>query len=147
MEVPAGMLIALAAAPGQIAGESDTQYSLYTSTLVTLLRQPGLDLDQIFKTARAQVNEVTGGRQTPWTAMGLDAEVTLFPAPAAAVAAPGTEPPQPPAAAGTSLTNAPPAPKIPPKGERTVTKGMLSQLSPDDAYTVAIEEDSLEVYQ
>jgi uncharacterized caspase-like protein len=125
MEAPAGMLIASAAAPGQIAAESGSQYSLYTATLVTLMRQPGLDLDQIFKTARAQVNQATGGRQTPWTALGLTVDVTLFPA----------EP------------NAPPVTAIPPKGERDVTKGMLSQLSPDDAYQVAIEEDSLQVYQ
>ncbi|MDR3466057.1 MAG: caspase family protein, partial [Xanthobacteraceae bacterium] len=140
MEAPAGTLIAFAAAPGQIAPESGTQYSLYTATLVSLMRQPGLDLDQIFKTARAQVNQVTGGKQTPWTAMGLAAQVMLFPAEPAVVPQP-LQPPIVPA------NNAPPAPTVPPKGERTVTKGMLSRLSPDDAYTVAIEEDSLQVYQ
>jgi len=138
MEAPPGMLIAFAAAPGQIAAESGAQYSLYTATLVSLMRQPGLDLDQIFKTARAQVNQVTGGHQTPWTAMGLAAEVTLFPGQPAVV-------PQPPVAATDN--NAPPPATIPPKGQRTVTKGMLSQLSPDEAYTVAIQEDSLEIYQ
>ncbi len=140
MEAPAGMLIAFAAAPGQIAPESGTQYSLYTATLVTFMRQPGLDLDQIFKTARAQVNQATGGRQTPWTAMGLTAEITLFPA------QPGVQPPPPQSVVATP-PNAPPAAVIPPKGERTVSKGMLSELSPDDAYNVAIEENSLQVYQ
>ncbi|MGP8123858.1 MAG: caspase domain-containing protein, partial [Xanthobacteraceae bacterium] len=137
MEAPAGTLIAFAAAPGQIGLEAGAQYSLYTATLVSLMRQPGLDLDQIFKTARAQVNQVTGGKQTPWTAMGLTVQVTLFPG------QPGVVPPP----VAPAVNNAPPPATIPPKGERTVTKGMLSQLSPDDAYTVAIEEDSLEVYQ
>ena len=138
MEAPAGMMIAFPAAPGQIAAESTGDYSLYTGTLVTLMRQGGLDLDQIFKATRLQVNQATGGKQTPWTAAGLLVDVTLFPAPAAA---------PPPAAALPATPGAPPRAPIPPKGERVVTKGMLSTLSADEAYNVAIEEDSLEVYQ
>ena len=141
MEAPQGTLIAFAAAPNQAAAESGTQYSLYTSTLVTLMRQPGLTLDQVFKAARLQVNQATGGKQTPWTAMGLMVDVTLFPAQAAQPVA------APPSVAVASPPNAPPTPAIPPKGERTVTKDTLSKLSPDDAYTVAIEEDSLPTYQ
>jgi len=127
MEAPGGTMIAMAAAPDQVAAESGTRYSRYTTTLVTLMRQPGLDLDQIFRATRLQVNQATGGKQTPWTAMGLLVDVTLFPEQAA--------------------PNAPPAAPIPPKEARTVTKGMLSQLSPDEAYNLAIEEDSLQVYQ
>ena len=131
METPPGMMIAFAAAPGTIVVPGDAgPHSLYTSTLVTLMRQGGLDLDQIFKATRLQVNRATGGKQTPWTAAGLLVDVTLFPAPPQAVPPP-----------------APGAPPIPPKGQRAVSKGMLSGLSPDDAYTVVIEEDSLAVYQ
>lgn len=134
MEAPQGMLIAMASAPGQTAIESEGTYSLYTSNLVTLMRQPGLDLDQIFKGARLQVNQATGGKQTPWTAMGLTAEVVLFPSSAA----------PPPV---TAAPAAPPSPPVPPKGQRTVNRAMLSQLAADDAYLIAIEEDSLQAYQ
>jgi uncharacterized caspase-like protein len=137
MEAPQGMLIAMASAPGQAAIDSEGSYSLYISNLVTLMRQPGLDLDQIFKGARLQVNQATGGKQTPWTAMGLTAEVVLFPSSAA---------PAPTAAAPTAPPS-PPLPPVPPKGQRTVTRAMLSQLAADDAYLIAIEEDSLQAYQ
>jgi len=148
MQVPTGSLVGFAAAPDQIAVQADSQYDLYTAALVSLMRQPGLDLNQIFEATRAQVNQLTRGYQTPWTAMGLTVQVTLFPEqPGAAAVSVGAAVPPPPGIAAGALTNAPPPATIPPKGERVVTKGMLSQLSPDQAYTVAIEEDSLDVYQ
>jgi len=88
-----GMLIAFAAAPGAITAEKDGPYSVYTGTLVTLMRQPGLDLEQILKTTRLQVNKATAGAQTPWTTGSLSVELILF---AATVAAPT------PQTAGTS---------------------------------------------
>jgi uncharacterized caspase-like protein len=110
MQAPAGMAIASAAAPGEVAmAEAGT----YTRTLVALMRQPGLELDQIFKTARSQVNQATGGRQTPWSATGLLVDVTLISAPAA-VAVPVAAPP----AQAVALPTEPPAAK-PPAAERT----------------------------
>jgi uncharacterized caspase-like protein len=96
MAPPAGMMIASAAAPGEVAAEATGTYSLYTYTLSSLMRQPGPDLDQIFKTTRVQVNQATAGRQTPWMVSALMTDVTLFeaPAPQTAVAPPAASPPQ-----------------------------------------------------
>jgi Caspase domain/Papain family cysteine protease/Domain of unknown function (DUF4384) len=107
MAAPAGTTIAFPAAPGHIAEDGSGPYSLYTKTLVTLMRQAGLDIDRIFKTTRLQVNATTQGRQTPWTAEGLTVDVTLFPAsPQQGV----TQPP-PPVAPPAVVT--PPAPVTP----------------------------------
>jgi uncharacterized caspase-like protein len=126
-----GTLLAYAAAPGALADDGDGDFSLYTGALVTLMRQPGLDIEQIFKAVRLEVNKATNGAQTPWSASDLTANVRLF---AATAAAPAQQ---------TTLSGA----RIPPKEERTVTKEMLRGLSADEAYAVTVEEDTLETYQ
>jgi uncharacterized caspase-like protein len=78
MEAPPGMMITSAAAPGQVAvGRTDAN-SVFTRTLISVMRQPGLELDRIVKATRYQVNQATAGRQTPWTASALMVDVTLF---------------------------------------------------------------------
>jgi hypothetical protein len=105
MQAPAGMAIATAAAPGEIA---TAEAGTYTRTLVGLMRQPGLELDQIFKTARSAVNQMTGGKQTPWSATGLLTDVTLISAPAVA----------PPPVQAVALPTEPPPAKEPEVKER-----------------------------
>ena len=84
MEAPLGMMITSAAAPGQVAvGRTDAN-SVFTRTLVSVMRQPGLELDRVVKATRYQVNQATAGRQTPWTASALMVDVTLFSVPTAA---------------------------------------------------------------
>lgn len=95
MVPPPGMAIAFAAPPRQIAVEGAGTYSLYTQTLVTLMRQRGLELDQIFKATRYQVNRATSGRQTPWTSSALLVDVTLFSAPGGAPQAAAPAAPKP----------------------------------------------------
>src|SRR5262249_48542559 len=105
MDAPAGMMIAFAAAPGAVSGEIEGPYSLYTGTLVTLMRQPGLEIEQIFKAARLQVNKVSTGAQTPWTSSTLAVGFKLFDAPGDGTPAPAAAPP---------VAAAPPPPQPPP---------------------------------
>jgi hypothetical protein len=171
MDAPAGMMIAFAAAPGAVSGEIEGPYSLYTGTLVTLMRQPGLEIDQIFKGTRLQVNKVSTGAQTPWTASTLAVGVKLFdapgdatPVPAApppvAAAAPAPPPSAPPPAAAPSAERSgvlpapaaaeipPPAlTAIPPVGRTLASRDELRQLPPDEAYARVIETDTLRDYQ
>ena len=76
-----GMLLAYAAAPGAVSSDSDGDYSLYTGALVTLMRQPGLDMEKIAKNTRLEVRKNTGGVQSPWMISTLEREVRLFEAP------------------------------------------------------------------
>ncbi|HXW25950.1 MAG TPA: caspase family protein [Xanthobacteraceae bacterium] len=170
MDAPAGMLIAYAAAPGAVSGEIEGPYSLYSGTLVSLMRQPGLDIEQIFKATRLQVNKVSTGAQTPWSASTLAVGLTLFEAPQAAPPAPSRQaaPVAPPAAAPAAPAPeaapaapapAAPAPEaaapeatpppvpIPPVGRTIASRDELRQLPPDDAYARIIEMDTLQGYE
>ena len=142
VDVPDGMLVAFSAAPGAIAADGEGANSLYAVSLVTLMRQPGLDIEQIVKGARVQVNQSTAGAQVPWMIANLDVDLRLFEAIAAAPA-PETAPSMiaPPTGAPVGLV------RIPPKGERRLSRDFLRGLPPDDAYQVAIEEDTLQGYQ
>ncbi len=134
---PPGVLVAYSAAPGTYAPDVQGANSLFANALATLMRQPGLDIEQIFKGVRLQVNQATNGTQTPWMTSALNVEVKLFDAPAAAAAAPKTLVP--------SLGVAGIA--VPPATRRRVTKVAMRRMPADEAYRVAIEEDSLPDYQ
>jgi len=96
MTAPAGMTIAFATVPGQIAAENAGPYSLYTATLARLMRQQNVGLDQVFQATRQEVNKISQGRETPWTAGNLPPKLVLFPA------------------APTPVVQVPPAPVPPP---------------------------------
>ena len=81
MAAPPGMMVAFPAMPGRIAEELSGSHSLYTATLVALMRQPELDIERIFDATRLQVNHASEGRQTPWAADSLTSDVTLFAGP------------------------------------------------------------------
>jgi Caspase domain len=158
MDVPAGMLIAYAAAPGAVSGEIEGPYSLYSGTLVTLMRQPGLDIEQIFKATRLQVNKVSTGAQTPWSSSTLAVGLTLFeapqvgaaePAPQAAAPPPAPQSAAPPPAPQASVpegTPPPPVP-IPPVGRSLASVDELRRLPADEAYARVVESDMLRDYQ
>ena len=107
-----GMLLAFAAAPGAISIDGDTDYSLFTGALVTVMRQPGLDMEQVFKATRLTVNKVTAGAQIPWMVSALTVDVTLF-------AEPGEAPPAPVAVPPAAEPRAKPAAELP---KRTTKK-------------------------
>ncbi len=76
-----GTLVAFAAAPGMISIDGFEDHSLYTEALVTAMRQPGLDIEQVFKQTRLQISKTTSRIQIPWTISALDTEFYLFHAP------------------------------------------------------------------
>ncbi len=102
MTAPAGTMIAFAAAPGRIAAQNAGPYTLYTATLVRLMRQTGVELDEAFKATRQQVQELSHGDAVPWTTGNLPVRITLFPAA-----------PTPPTPVGPApAPNVPPAPVV-----------------------------------
>lgn len=83
-----GTLIAFATAPGKTADDNPRgQNGLFTSHLVTALREPGLSLDQVFNRVREQVYKDSQGRQVPWTVSSVIGEVYLRPGQVQAAAA------------------------------------------------------------
>jgi hypothetical protein len=92
---PAGMAIAFPSVPGRIAAADAGPYSLYTATLVRLMRQSGVDYARIFKATRDEVDKLTQGAETPWTAGELPAQIALFPAVVPQVKPLPVAPPQP----------------------------------------------------
>src|SRR5262252_5122475 len=106
------------------------------------MRQPGLDVEQIFKATRLQVNKVSTGAQTPWSTSTLAVGLKLFDAPgdgtpAPQAAAPAPPPaaapaePAPPTPAGTQVPVAevppPPPVAIPPVGRTLASRDELRQ--------------------
>ena len=73
-----GTLVAFAAAPGVISIDGFEDHSLYTEALVATMRQPGLDMEQIFKKTRLQISKTTSRMQIPWMISALDVELHLF---------------------------------------------------------------------
>jgi hypothetical protein len=152
MGVPPGVLLAYSAGPGAYALDVDGPNSPYANALTILLRQPGLDIEQIFKGVRLQVNEATKGMQTPWMTSALNVEVKLFAAPAAeslATATPGDTVTAPVVAAPATLAPALGVSNIavPPAKKRRVTKAAMRRMPADEAYRLAVEQDDLRDYQ
>ena len=71
MQEGRGMLIAYAAASGQVALEGKERNSPYTKYLVKFLQEPGLSVEQVFKHVRVAVEAETRGLQIPWEATSL----------------------------------------------------------------------------
>jgi len=134
--VPPGFLIAYPAAPGAdiCACAEDQPNSPYASSLATLLRQPGLEISQIFDGVRLQINQASGGAQVPWMVSALGVEVRFFQATAEAPRM------------FLSALGVPDLP-VPPLEPVQWTMDRYRALSADEAYRIAIERDSLETYQ
>jgi uncharacterized caspase-like protein len=92
MNTGRGTFIAFATAPGKTASDNPTgSNGLFTTHLVTALKQPGLSLDQVFNRVREGVYLASGQQQLPWTGSSVIGE--FFFRPAAAGAAPAPPPP------------------------------------------------------
>ncbi len=84
-----GTLIAFATAPGKTADDNPRGANgLFTSHLITALREPGLSLDQVFNRVRERVYTESKGRQVPWTVSSVIGDVYLRPGQGGGKAAP-----------------------------------------------------------
>jgi hypothetical protein len=66
MRAPDGTLIAFATEPGRAARDGDGADSPYSTALARAMRQPGLDVFQLFNQVGLAVKRETGGDQQPW---------------------------------------------------------------------------------
>ncbi|MBL8471518.1 MAG: caspase family protein [Rhodocyclaceae bacterium] len=78
MDAPAGTLIAFSTAPGSVASDGDGANSVYTQFLLQAMRVRGAKIEDVFKSVRTQVRQLTGGKQIPWENTALEGDFVFF---------------------------------------------------------------------
>lgn len=68
---PKGTLVAYSTAPGRTAADGRGVNSPYTAALARFIRTPGLRIDDVFMRVGAEVEQQTGGEQSPWKSDNL----------------------------------------------------------------------------
>ena len=86
VDAPAGSIVAYSTSPGAEALDGTGSNSPYTSALVEAMKEPGLAIEQVFKSVRVRVNKVTEGRQVPWESSSLTANFAFVPGAAPVIA-------------------------------------------------------------
>jgi hypothetical protein len=71
MDAPSGSLIAYATSPGRTAADGSGKNGLYTSILLKYIQQKGLQIEEVFKNVRREVESQSGGSQIPWESTSL----------------------------------------------------------------------------
>ncbi len=119
VEPPANLLLAYNAAPGTVAPVEPGPYGAYAHGLAEMIRAGGMPPMQVFEETRLRVSEVTKGAQIPWNSK-VDSAFLFLQRTAEA-----------PAREDDSALRAKP----------------IAQLGAADAYTSAIQRDTLQGYQ
>ncbi|SDK12784.1 MULTISPECIES: caspase family protein [Bradyrhizobium] len=123
VEADPHMLIAYNAAPGTVAPPEQGPYGAYAQSLAEMIRAGGLPLQEVFNRVRLRVNEATKGAQVPWDSQKLDAQFVFF-------------------------DRAPDAPaQAPPDQVAALRNKPIRDLGVQDAYTAAVERDTLQGYE
>lgn len=91
IDVAGGTLIAYATAPGSVAHDGDGANGIYTEELLKALREPGLEVEQVFKRVRVGVARRTDRQQIPWESSSLTGSLVLNTGPMPATAPVHTE--------------------------------------------------------
>jgi tetratricopeptide (TPR) repeat protein len=73
-----GTLVAYAARDGQVALDGDGQNGPFAVALSKLLKQPGLEVNKLFRLVHDDVMEATGNRQEPYTYGALPGREDFF---------------------------------------------------------------------
>jgi hypothetical protein len=71
MDAPSGSLIAYATSPGRTAADGTGKNGLYTEALLKYIQQSGLQIEEVFKNVRREVEVKSAGNQTPWESTSL----------------------------------------------------------------------------
>lgn len=115
------ILTAFNAAPGTVAPEGQPPYGAYAQALAEMIRAGGLTLPEVFDRVRLRVNETTKGAQIPWDTQKVDGRFVFF-------------------------ERAPDAPPVADQSAALRSKP-IRDFSAQDAFTAAIERDTLQDYE
>src|SRR5829696_8172694 len=152
VDAPAGSLVAYSTSPGQEALDGTGSNSPYTAALVESMKEPGLQIEQVFKSVRVKVNKTTDGRQVPWESSSLTANFAFAPALAGPAIAQQSAPVQ---AAPVNLVGAAAAGQpalvanAQPQDFSGASRQRVSEIAKrpvDEAYQIVIEENSIEAF-
>lgn len=120
LDAQQGLLVALSQQPGYLVREEKQGYGAYASALADAMRAPGLSLNELFARVRLRVESETKGGELPWNVSGLTSDFTFF---------------------------APETPVTPPPEAADLRRRPLARLPMEEAFAVAVEQDSIEAYQ
>jgi len=96
MQAAQGSFIAYSTSPGSVAADGSGKNSPYASALATTIVQPGVGIEEAFRSVRTSVMAATQDKQVPWDSSSLTAP--FFFKPAAAQFTTASQPAPPPAA-------------------------------------------------
>jgi uncharacterized caspase-like protein len=116
-----GTLMAFNAAPGTVAPDEPGPYGVYGKSLAGALRAGGLPIDDVFAQVRLAVNQQTNGAVVPWSVSKVAEPYAIF-------------------------ERAPDAP-APAAPVADIATRPLNSFKADEAYSVALDRDTLEGYQ
>lgn len=116
-----GMLVAMNAAPGTVAGSETGDYGVYAKALSEMMREGGVPVRDVFARTRLRVSEQTRGAQVPWDASKLGQSFNFF--------EPSADAPQP-------------APR-----DAALRTRAIRDFPVDEAYAAALERDTIQGYQ
>ncbi len=71
MNAPSGSIIAYSTSPGKTASDGTAENGLYTGTLLKYIQVPDLQIEEVFKSVRTEVEKISDGKQTPWESTSL----------------------------------------------------------------------------
>ena len=66
MQAPEGTLIAFSTQPASVAADGEGRDSPYTEALAQAVREPGVNILDVFNDVGVMVEDKTGGKQQPW---------------------------------------------------------------------------------
>ena len=78
VDAPNGSIVAYSTAPGTEALDGIGDHSPYTAAFLRLAHEKNLPIEQLFKRVRLEVNNSTGGQQTPWESSSLTSDFYFF---------------------------------------------------------------------
>ena len=79
MVAPTGTVVAYSTSPGSIASDGEEDFGLYTKALLSHMQRPGVKVEDVFKSVRADVLEKSHGQQTPWESSSLVGDFYFHP--------------------------------------------------------------------
>ena len=137
VDAPNGSIVSYSTAPGTEALDGDGQNSPYTTALMKIGHEPGLQIEQLLKRVRLDVSNTTARQQFPWESSSLTVEFSFFPAGSTQERA-------------TPASNGQPGAAAKARSETRSVEAWQKELKSKtarEAYEIVVREDQVEGYQ